>query len=507
MRTFIKTLPARLGCHSSGTAHNPMVRHLRVIGGLAECPGCGLYQHVPELQPGQLATCPRCGQHLQRRRRTAPLAAPLAFCISSAAFYLAALASSLMTLNVYGRERTVDLLTGPMELMHEGWGEAGLLVGAVTIMAPAVAIGLMFAILYAGTRPTLPNWAPGILIWYEKLRPWSMVEVYILGIFVAYTKLTDMAHVDVGPAVYLIGGLMLTMAVSDSTLDTERIWKHRPVDSLTRMDDGAVVEIAHVHVDDVGMPPVERLVACPSCGLVGEMEHPVSNLRCVGACPRCGHSVWRRAPESLTRTTAYLIAAVVFYIPANLYPVMTFMRMGGGSGHTIIEGALELWSDGMIPLSLLVFFASITVPMLKIASLATMVIMTWRGSRRGLAQRTRLFRVVDMVGRWSMIDVFMISILVAVVRFNAMATVTANAGMVAFAAVVVLTLFAAWSFDPRIMWDAAGMNGRLVDGLPRAVLKMHDTDTDTDTAQGPSRPAQTSAAAPRPAANMEPNQA
>ncbi|GAN99084.1 paraquat-inducible protein A [Komagataeibacter xylinus NBRC 13693] len=451
------------------------VRHVRVIGGLSECPGCGLYQRLPDLDPGEQASCVRCGQKLARRRRTAPLATPLAFCISSAAFYLAALASSLMTLDVYGRQRTVDLLTGPMELMHEGWGEAGVLVGAVTILAPAVAIGFMFAILVAASSRQLPDWAPRILVWYDKLRPWSMVEVYILGIFVAYTKLTDMAHVDVGPAVYLIGALMLTMAATDSTLDTEMIWRHRRIDSLTRAEGDQTVEVDYVHVDDIGMPPEDHLVACTSCGLVGELAHPVSNLSCVGICPRCEHRVWRRLPQSLTRTTAFLIAAIVFYIPANLYPVMTFMRMGGGGGHTIVEGAIELWVDGMIPLSLLVFFASITVPMLKIASLGWMVWQTWHGARGHLVARTRLFRVVDMVGRWSMIDVFMISILVAVVRFNAMASVTANAGMVAFAAVVVLTLLAAWSFDPRIMWDAAGRNGRVVDGLPPSVLQAQAT--------------------------------
>ncbi|WP_308721607.1 paraquat-inducible protein A [Komagataeibacter xylinus] len=477
----------QMRCDDAGIGPVP---HIRIIGGLSECPGCGLYQRLPELAPGQQALCTRCGQKLARRRRTAPLATPLAFCISSAAFYLAALASSLMTLDVYGRQRTVDLLTGPMELMHEGWGEAGILVGAVTVLAPAVAIGFMFAILYAAARPQLPDWGPRILVWYDKLRPWSMVEVYILGIFVAYTKLTDMAHVDVGPAVYLIGALMLTMAATDSTLDTEMIWQHRRIDSLTRAEGGGRVAVEYAHVDDIGMPPVDHLVACSSCGLVGELAHPVSNLRCVGVCPRCEHKVWRRLPQTLTRTTAFLIAAVVFYIPANLYPVMTFTRMGGGGGHTIIEGALELWADGMIPLALLVFFASITVPMLKIASLGWMIIQTWRGARGHLVARTRLFRLVDMVGRWSMIDVFMISILVAVVRFNFMASVTANAGMVAFAAVVILTLLAAWSFDPRIMWDAAGRNGPVTDGLPpRVVATVDHDDPATSLSPAATRPA------------------
>ncbi|MBB2162427.1 paraquat-inducible membrane protein A [Gluconacetobacter sacchari] len=447
------------------------LRHVRTIDDLVECPGCGLFQRRPPLEAGELAACARCGQTLEWRRRTSPLQTPLAFCISSCALYLAALASSLMTLDVYGRERTVDLLTGPMELLHEGWGEAGLLVGLVTIAAPAVVIGMMFAILYAASRRHMPDWAPHLLIWYEKMRPWSMVEVYVLGIFVAYTKLTDLAHVDVGPAVYLISALMLTMAATDSTLDTERIWRHRRVEAITRQEDGQRVAVSHVHIDQIALPPVDRLVACPSCGLVGELGAPVSNLRCVGVCPRCGHRVWRRAPDTLARTSAFLLSAVIFYFPANLYPVMTFSKLGGGGGHTIIEGAIELWQDGMIPLSLLVFFASILVPMLKILSLSWMVIGTWRGSSFALVQRTRLFRIVDVIGRWSMIDVFMVSILVAVVRFNSLASVTANAGMVAFASVVVLTLFAAWSFDPRVMWDAAGLNGPSPDGVASAAVR------------------------------------
>ncbi|ACI51106.1 integral membrane protein, PqiA family [Gluconacetobacter diazotrophicus PA1 5] len=446
------------------------LRHVRTISGLVECRGCGLFQCMPSLQAGQLAECARCGQTLEWRRRTSPLQTPLAFCISSCALYLAALLSSLMTLNVYGRERTVSLVTGPMELLHEGWGEAGVLVGLVTIAAPAVVIGMMFAILYAASRRQMPDWAPHLLIWYEKLRPWSMIEVYVLGIFVAYTKLTDLAHVDVGPAVYLISALMLTMAASDSTLDTERIWRHRRVDSVTRMENGRRVEVDHCRIEDIPMPPADHLVACPACGLVGELSLPVSNLCCVGVCPRCDHRVWRRSPETLARTTAFLISAITFYFPANLYPVMTFFKIGGGGGHTIIEGAIELWQDGMIPLSLLVFFASIVVPMLKIISLSWMVGCTWRGTSFALVQRTRLFRIVDIIGRWSMIDVFMVSILVAVVRFNSLANVTANAGMVSFAAVVVLTLFAAWSFDPRVMWDAAGLNGPSPDDVGPAAV-------------------------------------
>ncbi|NHN88647.1 paraquat-inducible protein A [Acetobacter conturbans] len=437
--------------------HSP---HVQVIEDLVECQCCGEFQKLHDIPPGTVARCVRCGQCLERRNKTAPLATPLAFCITSAALYLATLTSSLMTLNLYGRERTVDLLTGPMELLHEGWGEVGVLVGLVTILAPGIVIAMMGLILTAAFFEELPDWAPHLLAWYEKLRPWSMMEVYILGIFVAYTKLVDLAHVEVGPAAYLIAALMISMAATDQTLDRERIWKRRRVDGSLRLPDGNLMVVERVSVNDLGgMPPLQNMLSCHSCGLVGVFPEPVPQTQSVGLCPRCGHDLCRRKNNSLSRTMALVMAAFVFYFPANLFPVMTVIKVGSGGGHTIIEGAIELWQDGMIPLSLLVLFASVTVPVAKIIGLSYMIFTTKRRSTKNLVMRSKLFRLIDSIGRWSMIDVFMISILVAVVRFSSLANVEANGGVVSFAAVVVITIFAAHCFDPRLMWDVAGRNG------------------------------------------------
>ena len=206
------------------------------------------------------------------------------------------------------------------------------------------------------------------------------------------------------------------------------------------------------------LPPPSHMASCLSCGAVLAFDEAMPTTEALGFCPRCGHVVRRRKSNGRMRALALLISAVVFYLPANIYPVMTVIRLGGGSGHTIIEGAVELWQDGMIPLSLLVLFASVTVPVLKIFGLLFMLFTTWRHSARWLVGRTKLYRVIDVIGRWSMIDVFMVSILVAMVRFNSMASITANGGMVCFAAVVVLTIFAVHAFDPRVMWDGVGDN-------------------------------------------------
>lgn len=438
------------------TAPVDETRHVHVVQNVAECPCCGQFQHLPELKPGTQARCLRCNQLLDRRNKTAPIATPLAFCISSGALYLAMLFSSLMMLDLYGRERTVDILTGPIELLHEGWGEVGVLVAIATILAPGIVIAMMGMILTSALRPNLPPWVPNLLKWYELLRPWSMVEVYILGVFVAYTKLVDLAFVEVGAAVYLVAGLMITMAATDATLDTELIWQQRKIDTTMRTMQGVRLPLSAVSVEPgIVLEPSAHRVSCLSCGLVLDFDRPVHPTEPTGYCPRCGHVVRRRKANSFSRTIALLVSAVVFYVPANLYPVMTVIKMGSGTGHTIVEGAIELWQDGMIPLSLLVLFASVTVPVLKVVGLAVMVVATARHSAKGLVFRSKLFRIIDIVGRWSMIDVFMVSILVAVVRFSHMASITANGGMVCFAAVVVLTIFAVHTFDPRLMWDAA----------------------------------------------------
>lgn len=441
------------------TAVAPPAPTLKVVEGLRECPCCGLFQTVPRLKRGQVAFCTRCNAQLARRRRTAPIAAPTAFCIASAALYIALLITQLLTINVHGRVNTVTILTGPIELGREGFGEIGVIVGLTTLVMPGIVIALMGAILYGASKRQMPDWAPRLMSWYERLREWSMIEVYILGVFVAYTKLIDLAIVDLQAGVFLIAALMITMAATDSTLDVERVWDNRDIHDEMEDGQGRILPVEHVRATDESMPPIQNMLSCHSCGLVMAFDHAVSREGDMGDCPRCHQILRRRKSNSLTNAAALLVAGIICYIPANLLPVMTYTKMGQPDTSTIIHGVIELWQSNLIPLALLVLFASITVPVLKIVSLALMVLGTWRKQKRGLRLLTRLYRLIDIIGRWSMIDVFMISILVAIVHFNFLANVLADPGVVFFTIVVIVTIFAVHSFDPRSMWDAAGENG------------------------------------------------
>jgi paraquat-inducible protein A len=170
-------------------------------------------------------------------------------------------------------------------------------------------------------------------------------------------------------------------------------------------------------------------------------------------CPRCGARLHDRRPDSLGRTTALVVGAAVLYLPANLLPVMHTETLFSESDDTIMSGVLSLVDDGSWPLALLVFVASIVVPLLKLLAMGWLLLAIRRRAPGNAAQRSKLFRLVEFIGRWSMLDVFAIALLVSLVQIRSLATVHAGLGALAFAAVVVLTMLAAQTFDERLLWD------------------------------------------------------
>jgi paraquat-inducible protein A len=171
------------------------------------------------------------------------------------------------------------------------------------------------------------------------------------------------------------------------------------------------------------------------------------------ACTRCGAVVHARRPNSIVRTWALLVAASILYIPANLLPIMTVSTLGQGSPDTIMSGVITLLKHGMVPIAAVVFIASILVPTFKLVGIGLLLYSVQRHQPLSARQRILMYRFIEFIGRWSMLDIFVIAILVAVVNFGRIASVEANLGAVAFATVVILTMLAALTFDPRLIWD------------------------------------------------------
>jgi paraquat-inducible protein A len=191
------------------------------------------------------------------------------------------------------------------------------------------------------------------------------------------------------------------------------------------------------------------LMSCHACGL---LHRPVGSAHDL-VCTRCGAALHTRKPDSLKRTWALLIAAFILIIPANLLPVMISGSLFGSETDTIMSGVVFLWIDGSWPLAVILFIASIAVPFSKLFALTYLLVSVQRRSTLAPAQRTRLYRVLEFVGRWSMIDIYVAALLTALVQFGGLMSIRAGPGAIAFGAVVVLTMFAAESFDPRLIWD------------------------------------------------------
>jgi paraquat-inducible protein A len=204
----------------------------------------------------------------------------------------------------------------------------------------------------------------------------------------------------------------------------------------------------------VGAATASRLglVACHACTLV--CQH-VAGAEFASRCPRCGTSLHRRKPDSVARTWALVVAAAILYIPANLLPIMETSSLFDSQEDTILSGVIFLWKSGSWMVASIVFTASIVVPMFKLIALALLLISVQRRTAWRPEQRTKLYRLVDFVGRWSMLDIYVVTVLVGLVQLQTLAFIRAGPASVAFGGVVVLTMFAALTFDPRLIWDSA----------------------------------------------------
>jgi paraquat-inducible protein A len=393
-----------------------------------ECSDCGLLQELPPLEAGSAARCARCAALLRRASRSGT-GLPL-FCAAVAAvLYLCALASPYMELRAPGRESQATVWDGPQWLYERGVWPLAILVTLVLIAVPGFKLAGLLAVLLGVRRPEVPPWVGHVYRWTRELSPWAMIEIFLLGAFVAYTRLNQLARPVVEPGLWFLGGVMLTSIAADASLDPDRIWDAIPTPRRAPGDRAA-------------------RVCCRGCGRLerGREGEP---------CPRCGHALHRRLPGSLQRTSALVLTGLLLYVPANILPVMTVRKLGRGEPNTILSGIIELARAHLWFLAVIVFVASFVVPALKLVSLSTMLVTTHFGARWGLRGRTRLLRLIDVIGRWSMLDVFVLAVLVGLVHLGFTGSVLPGWGAVAFGGVVVITMFAVWTFDSRLMWDAA----------------------------------------------------
>ncbi|MGH7030645.1 MAG: paraquat-inducible protein A, partial [Stellaceae bacterium] len=397
-----------------------------------------LLQMVPALTPGTSAQCARCPTIL-RRASAHRLDHIIALTVAALVLLAVMCTSALMSVETVGIRHVADLFSGPAELVRQDMAPLAAVVLFVTVLAPFIRLFGTLYVLVRAHENMPPHHLRRVFALCERLRPWSMLDVFVLGVLVAYAKLGGLVEIGLRAGVYALFALTVVFVWVDAALDREKVWE--------RLDHGDRPD----HGNRPGAMPgrLDGAVGCETCGLVS-LAQPDDRR-----CPRCGSILHRRRPNSVARTWALVIAAAILYIPANYYPVLTVVQLGAGMPSTIIGGVEELIQTREYPLAALVFFASILVPVLKLVGLSVMLTATQTGHAGWLRDRTRLYHIIRFIGRWSMIDIFMESLLGALVTFGAVITIQPGMGALAFCAVVVLTMFAAETFEPRLMWDAA----------------------------------------------------
>ena len=410
---------------------------------LMACHGCGAIYQRRSLVSGEQAECSRCGIVLDKHSRL-NASSWLALAISALIVFVIANAMPVASMTVQGATQQATLLDAVALTFGQGKTAVALMTGLSGFLVPLLQILALLWLLFPLANGRPPAGFQLIVRLLGWLLPWSMVPVFLLGAVVSVVKLAGMAAVE--PGVGLLAFAVLTVLLTIlGRLQPDALWR-------LAEEAGVVSDIAPVtqHDDSThGTATVTmRQSACHTCGEVQAM--PVEGT-C--RCRRCHATVSLRRPESLARTTALLLAAAVFYVPANLYPVMRTSTLLGDTDSTILGGVVLLWSMGSWDIALIVFVASVVIPLGKLLALAVLVFQAHRGAAVRLRQRTVMYAMVERIGQWSMLDVYVVILLAALANFPGLAQVSAGSGAAAFGLVVVLTMLAAMSYDPRIIWD------------------------------------------------------
>jgi len=405
---------------------------------LIACELCAAVFHRQALNHGEAACCTRCGNHLWRYSGLLP-GAWLALAIAALIVFLIANAYPIASMSVQGMVRQASLPDALLVTWQQGDRAVALMCGLAAFALPLLQILLLlWIVLPLRQRSTAPGFALTLRL-LALLKPWSMVPVFLLGVLVAVVKLAGMAAVSPGAGLAAFAVLTVLLTI------------------LGRLSPAAICRLAEeTGAVPVHVPPRRAGAVLAGCHVCGQVHTLDARLAQQGVpCRRCRASVHRRKPDHVARTWALLLAACILYIPANALPIMHITALTGSSSHTILGGSVQLWQMGSWDLALIVFVASVVVPLTKLLALVGLLVTLQRRSPRNLRQRTRLYQAVEFIGQWSMLDVFVVILLSALARFQGLMQINAGGGAVAFGLVVVLTMLAALSFDPRHSWDAA----------------------------------------------------
>lgn len=388
------------------------------------CPGCDLKVSTGHLPTGNNAHCPRCDTLLYRSKETL-LSRNFILAISGLFFFIPTLFLPFVTIRLINVNFSADLVTGSYALIAEGFILLGILVFFCSVVVPLLVFCSIITAHWALKKQhfTAFKWSLSV---YQKLKHWLMLDVFLLSIAVAFFKLQEYSTIT--PKVGLVCiVLSQTLAIAlISRASVRRYWQAWVTDENFNFSDVDV----HCHRCHLSQPKTQT-------------------------CQRCEHKILPRKPFSIQKTWAYLISASIFLIPANFLEISVIFSNGKRYEDTIFSGVVSLVKGNMYEIAIIIFVASILVPIAKVIGLVYILVCIKFKSFDDHYQRMKLYLFVKWIGKWSILDLFVISITIALVDRDQILDFSPGPAALAFAGVVVFTMLAAESFDTRLIWDNA----------------------------------------------------
>lgn len=398
---------------------------------LVLCRYCDLLQELPTLADGQEADCQRCGHELDARQKESALR-PILYALSALFMLLLTNMFPFIGMDAAGNSREMDFLDTSAVLLDEDYPWLALLVWLFIQAIPAFC---MTAIIYLklGMFYRLPALVQVARMLYT-LKPWSMVDIFLIGLIVSFVKLLTHFEISLGMSFWAFCLFCVLHLRTFQVIDRHELWSRIAP---------APQPVAGKMAGQTGLS--QGLKVCSCCTALVPLEQPY--------CSRCKTRVHQRIPNSMQKTVALLITATILYIPANTLVMMETVSLGESIYSTIVSGIVLMWLEGSYPVAIVVLLASVVIPIAKIVVMFWLTYLTTLPLSERSKHGTWVYPVVDWIGRWSMVDVLVVAILAALVRFDAMVGVYPGAATFVFAAVVIITMLAAMSFDPRLLWD------------------------------------------------------
>ncbi|WP_243454128.1 paraquat-inducible protein A [Oceanisphaera pacifica] len=414
-------------------------RRLRV------CSECDLLLALPPLKTGEKAECPRC-KHTLVRRQSNPAERSLALAVATLIALALSVAFPFLSFNISGIGNRIELTETASTLISLHQPLVALSVLLTVIILPTVYLLSLLWLCIGITRgKPLPN-SQLIARTLGYVTPWMMADVFVIGTLVSLIKIVGMADIELGLSFWTFCTYALLLLLTTQSIDRDWLWL--ALNSAPKAPNS--VQIGQ-------SASAQGLAGCHTCGLVNRLSEATCTVRKHPyRCLRCNEPLHPFNTINNQTTLALLAAAAIMYFPANLYPIMITTSLGDSQASTILGGVLLFFKNGDWPIAIIILTASIIVPVSKMLALLWLCyIVKQPASALSPLARVRLYRITEFIGRWSMVDVFVVAILVALIRNGSLMSVEPGAGALSFTVVVVLTMLAAIMFDPRAIWLSA----------------------------------------------------